>query len=337
MASAVNTGSLNMPKMLRHLSHRSSQVRNLTFIRDPIYRKVTKTTKGTSNNALAGPAVNFGYETDSYAAQAASANTAYHINSPELILPGLKMLQSPITSRSGNLERTGHRITGACTFYAPSMSYIKSLPNFTDAVAFSELESYDKLIDIERIIHHPVNISVTSNAPIINFDSGTAGYEIDRIQFKIKTATNVNFQDISLVINDAGTAKLIRWQGDNDIPLVAGTTYTFDAHFREIKSADSYDQWIDGVAYNMDSDIYLNGTTTGTTYSLDTLYGDTNNELVSLKFTLDASVAVEVTDIYLYKEAEWRVDSIQDYRDEYMKIGAVRVRGDRTSRRRAYG
>ncbi len=29
--------------------------------------------------------------------------------------------------------------------------------------------------------------------------------------------------------------------------------------------------------------------------------------------------------------------AIKDYRDEYMEIGAVRVRGDRGSRRRAYG
>jgi len=31
------------------------------------------------------------------------------------------------------------------------------------------------------------------------------------------------------------------------------------------------------------------------------------------------------------------VDGIKDYRDELMEVKAVRVRGDRTSRRRAYG
>ena len=44
-----------------------------------------------------------------------------------------------------------------------------------------------------------------------------------------------------------------------------------------------------------------------------------------------------IKDIYFYKEAQWRIESIKDYRDEYMQIGAVRVRGERTSRRRAYG
>ena len=52
---------------------------------------------------------------------------------------------------------------------------------------------------------------------------------------------------------------------------------------------------------------------------------------------LTASAAVEIKDVYLYKSAEWRVETIKDFRDEYMEVGAVRVRGDRTSRRRAYG
>ena len=70
---------------------------------------------------------------------------------------------------------------------------------------------------------------------------------------------------------------------------------------------------------------------------LDKLYGDSSNELSSLIISLQSSASVELKDIYLYKEAEWRIESIKDYRDEYMKISAVRVRGDRASRRRAYG
>jgi len=50
-----------------------------------------------------------------------------------------------------------------------------------------------------------------------------------------------------------------------------------------------------------------------------------------------SSGIVELKDIYLYKEAEWIIDSIKDYRDEYMEIGANRIRGDRGSRRRTYG
>ena len=105
MASTVNLGSVNFPKLMRHLGHRTNQVRDLVFNRDPIYRKSTKATGATSNTlgagtALSGPAVNFGYEGSSSAAQSAGTNTAYHINSPELILPGLNAIQSPIMSLS---------------------------------------------------------------------------------------------------------------------------------------------------------------------------------------------------------------------------------------------
>ena len=46
--------------MMRHIKHRTSQVRDLTFIRDAIYRKETKTTGTTtgtegSGSTLAGP------------------------------------------------------------------------------------------------------------------------------------------------------------------------------------------------------------------------------------------------------------------------------------------
>jgi hypothetical protein len=341
MASAVNTGSINMPKMLRHLSHRTNQVRDLVFIREPIYRKDIKTTgqtsatKGTST-ALAGPAVNFGYETNSFATQSASADTAYHINSPRMSFPGLKALQSPITSRSGQHERSGHRITGECKFYLPSLSTIKNMENFGEATLFNEFETNDRFIDVERIIHNPDDISATAQSHTITFADKTAGFEVDRIQFKITPATSATFSSVTLRVNDAGTAKMIRYEGDV-ATLAAGRTYIFDYPFRKVVNNVPYSQWIDGVEYSVDSDVYLDGTTTVTTIETDKLYGDSNNELTSLNFYFGASEEVVISDIYLYKEAEWRVDSVKDYRDEYMEVRAVRVRGDRTSRRRAYG
>ena len=67
------------------------------------------------------------------------------------------------------------------------------------------------------------------------------------------------------------------------------------------------------------------------------MYGDSNNELSSLIIALSGSGVVELRDIYLYKEAEWRIEGIKEYRDEYMQISAARIRGDRSSRRRTYG
>ena len=250
------------------------------------------------------------------------------------------MLQSPIVSRRGRLENTGHRISGSCMFYAPSSDYIQNLDNFGETVEFGELESHDKLYDIEKIIQKVDSFtgsSATSHT-LKTFADGTAGYQIDRLQFKIKSSGTLT--NITLNGNDGGNRQL-RWTGT--LALSSTDYITIDVPLRDIKI---YDQ--NGHTGESDkTSIYKNGvraaftaeTSLGadTILDLDKLYGDSSNELSSLIISLQSSASVELKDIYLYKEAEWRIESIKDYRDEYMQIAAVRVRGDRTSRRRAYG
>ena len=327
MANTVKLGSVNFPKLMRHVGHRTNQVRDLVFARDAIFRKVTKThdSQGTPQ-ALSGPAVNFGYEGSSSAAQSAGTNTAYHINSPELILPGLKAVQTPIISRSGELERTGHRITGSCTFYMPSLSYIKSLPEFSETTQFDELETYDKLLDMERIIQNPSDVSATQQATTFTFADATAGYEIDRVQFKIKTSGTLDYVEING--NISGSTTYLRWDGN--LALSSSEFTTVDLPVRNIAASDTTSVYKDGTRSNFTA-------TLSNSFDIDKLYGDSSNELSSLTVQLTSSSTVELKEIYLYKSAEWRVDTIKDFRDEYMEIGAVRVRGDRTSRRRAYG
>ena len=314
-----------MPKLLRQMRHRTSQVRDLVFIRDPIYRKSTKTTK--SGGTLAGPAVNFGYEQDSFAAQSEGTNAAYHADSPELILPGLKCLQSPIVSRQGELERTGHRITGQCTFYAPSLDYILALDNFSETAQFNELETYDKLIDIERVLYTASSYSATNTSHTIKtFDDKSAGYQLDRLQFKIKSGTTLT--KIALSGNEGGSTKSLTWSGS--LALSSSEYITIDVPLRDIDASDTTSVYKDGVRTE------LTAGTDNTILDIDKLYGASTYDLLSLVLTTSSGL-VELKDIYFYKEAEWRIDAIKDYRDEYMEIGAVRVRGDRGSRRRAYG
>ena len=323
--SNLKLGRVNMPKLLRQMRHRTSQVRDLVFIRDPIYRKSTKTTK--SGGTLAGPAVNFGYEQDSYAAQSEGTNTAYHADSPELILPGLKCLQSPIVSRQGELERTGHRITGQCTFYAPSLDYILALDNFSETAQFNELETYDKLIDIERVLYTASSYSATNTSHTIKtFDDKSAGYQLDRLQFKIKSGTTLT--KIALSGNEGGTTKRLTWSGS--LALSSSEYITIDVPLRDIDAGETTSVYKDGVRTE------LTAGTDNTILDIDKLYGASTYDLLSLVLTTSSGL-VELKDIYFYKEAEWRIDAIKDYRDEYMEIGAVRVRGDRGSRRRAYG
>ena len=313
---------------MRHVGHRTNQVRDLVFMRDAIFRKVTKTHDSQgSPQALSGPAVNFGYEDNSSAAQSAGTNTAYHVNSPELILPGLKAVQTPIVSRSGELERTGHRITGSCTFYMPSLSYIKSLDNFSETTQFDELETYDKLLDVERIIQNPSNVSATQQTTVFTFADETAGYEADRIQFKIKTSGTLDY--MTLVGNENSSTTSLKWDGT--LALSSSAFTIIDIPIRDIAVGDTTTIYKDGTGTT------FTAATNNTILDVDKLYGSSTHELTRFVIELTASAAVEIKDIYLYKSAEWRVETIKDFRDEYMEVGAVRVRGDRTSRRRAYG
>ena len=326
--SNVKLGSVNFPKLMRHVGHRTNQVRDLVFMRDAIFRKVTKTHDSQgSPQALSGPAVNFGYEDSSSAAQSAGTNTAYHVNSPELILPGLKAVQTPIISRSGELERTGHRITGSCTFYMPSLSYIKSLDNFSETTQFDELETYDKLLDVERIIQNPSNVSATQQTTVFTFADETAGYEVDRIQFKIKTSGTLDY--MTLVGNENSSTTSLKWDGT--LALSSSAFTIIDIPIRDIAVGDTTTIYKDGTGTT------FTAATNNTILDVDKLYGSSTHELTRFVIELTASAAVEIKDVYLYKSAEWRVESIKDFRDEYMEVGAVRVRGDRTSRRRAYG
>jgi len=342
MASAVNVGSINLPKMMRQLSHRTSQVRDLTFVRDAVYDKTyAKFRKDDASAAeLSGPPVNFGYEststtTASYAkTQDRGSVTHSYTSTPELVLPGLTMLQSPIVSRSGKLERTGHRVSGACTFYAPSLSYIKALPNFTDTVAFSELESYDKLIDIERVIQNPVDITSTGQQTIDLSPDSTypypAGYEIDRVQFKIKSDTD-GLKSVTLTGIDS-TSKTLVWTNNSYVsdPFAPTDWITADLPLRDLEANETQPLYIGGVNKSF--------TATTTDLDIDKLQGGLYTSYLSnLIITMSSNGSIELRDIYLYKEAEWRIESIKDYRDEYMELAAVRVRGDRASRRRAYG
>ena len=342
MANTVKLGSVNFPKLMRQVGYRTNQVRDLVFARDAIFQKTVGNKKdddgspgdGTGRStAMARPDVSFGYEGRlSTALPGTAANTAYHVNSPELILPGLKAVQTPIISRSGNLERTGHRITGACTFYMPSMGYIKALDNFSETDQFDEIETFDKLIDMERIIHKFDDATGSGTRKNFTFPSEMAGYEIDRFQFKIKSALALEY--IETVGLKGSAVADMRWteSGSETLTLSSSEWTTIDIPIRDIAVNDTTLVYKDGVGYT-----FTASTDTGI-MNIDTFIGDSGSDRIDgIEVNFVGGGAFEVKDIYAYKQAEWRVESIKDYRDEYMEVAAVRVRGDRTSRRRAYG
>ena len=366
-ATTVKLGSVNFPKLMRHLRNRTNQVRDLVFARDPIFRKEVMTTKadsasgrGSGTTSLSGPAVSFGYEESSSAAQSAGTDVAYHVNSPEMIIPGFTAIQSPIISRSGKLERTGHRISGECTFYMPPLEIIRTNDEFNKLQTsgsnnykrnlmvggqFNEIETYDKFIDMERIWQ--TNNLIGKTLPdhtgtgdysddigsTTNTNQGMSG--VDRLQLKVKITT-----DNLTAIKVEGT---IAGQGDHDIIWNATDTFqpsrldggftTIDLPLRDISVGDTAE-----VILNGEQKTFTVAAGSQALLDIDKAYGGTDANLVNmLKVTTSGDNAVEIKDICFYKQAEWRVESIKEFRDEYMEIKAVRVRGDRTSRRRAYG
>ena len=366
-ATTVKLGSVNFPKLMRHLRNRTNQVRDLVFARDPIFRKEVMTTKadsasgrGSGTTSLSGPAVSFGYEESSSAAQSAGTDVAYHVNSPEMIIPGFTAIQSPIISRSGKLERTGHRISGECTFYMPPLEIIRTNDEFNKLQTsgsnnykrnlmvggqFNEIETYDKFIDMERIWQ--TNNLIGKTLPdhtgtgdysddigsTTNTNQGMSG--VDRLQLKVKITT-----DNLTAIKVEGT---IAGSGDHDIIWNATDTFqpsrldggftTIDLPLRDISVGDTAE-----VILNGEQKTFTVAAGSQALLDIDKAYGGTDANLVNmLKVTTSGDNAVEIKDICFYKQAEWRVESIKEFRDEYMEIKAVRVRGDRTSRRRAYG
>ena len=366
-ATTVKLGSVNFPKLMRHLRNRTNQVRDLVFARDPIFRKEVMTTKadsasgrGSGTTSLSGPAVSFGYEESSSAAQSAGTNAAYHVNSPEMIIPGFTAIQSPIISRSGKLERTGHRISGECTFYMPPLEIIRTNDEFNKLQTsgsnnykrnlmvggqFNEIETYDKFIDMERIWQ--TNNLIGKTLPdhtgtgdyqddigsVTNTNQGMSG--VDRLQLKVKITTdNLTAIKVEGTIGGAGGHDIIWNATDTFQPsrLDGGFT-TIDLPLRNISVGDTAE-----VILNGEQKTFTVAAGSAGLLDIDKAYGGADTNLVNMrKVTTSGSNAVEIKDICFYKQAEWRVESIKEFRDEYMEIKAVRVRGDRTSRRRAYG
>tara|TARA_R100001509_G_C4866035_1_gene215080 strand:- start:24 stop:1211 length:1188 start_codon:yes stop_codon:yes gene_type:complete len=389
----LNNGSINMPKLLRHLSHRTNQVRHLVFERDAIHRKSTKATGATTDTlgtgtALSGPAVNFGYEQEGFADQTESGDNAYHVNSPIITLGGVMGLQSPIVSRSTRHERTGQRVTGECKFYLPTMAQIKNasstysykinglstemldstfdtpIENAWKYVQYpAEFETFDKLIDIEQIVDTPSpylnynedndNYTTTSTLHTINFgDDGNSafklGYEIDRLQFALREATNtltvsgktirvsgginINYIEIFGEMDDSPAT--LRWTPDSSLSLGSSSInyQIFDLPISNVSAGDKTS------VNKRNTNTTLTASITGGFDSKKMIHDSSpDSKIDGVRISTASASIIYLKNIFTYRAGIWRIDSIKDYRDNYQEIKAVKVRGERVSRRRAYG
>ena len=71
--------------------------------------------------------------------------------------------------------------------------------------------------------------------------------------------------------------------------------------------------------------------TIGSSFDIKDIDGETNT-LTNVIITSNAT-GMTTKDLRLYKAGEWRIEDIKEYRDEYMELGCIKIRGDRGSTR----
>jgi hypothetical protein len=178
-----------MSKLLRTLQYRTNNVRDFIFHRDAIYEKDVGTVKDANadgsgrTDALAGPAVSFGYETSDNTTRAAGVDRAYHVRVDETNVSGLKALIAPTVTSSSTLSKAGYSFSGSCSIYLPPLdamkgahedeagefySFIKdSLQIGAGNLYFDRFEPQDELIDVERIVYDPTDLLAQTSGDLV--------------------------------------------------------------------------------------------------------------------------------------------------------------------------
>ena len=372
----VKRGSINMAKAIRRIGHRSGQARKMTFYRDALESKD-----------------DYGVEVDIIA----SGNEG-------LTIPNIDAFIAPIVTSTDNLTRAGHTVMGSATLYIPSLSTIKNnVIGISDSGAhnarlssFNELESKDILYDMEKIIYSADSGTDASLKETYTITANTAGFEIDRLQFKLTDDGGTN-RVTTIVITDSLKNDLT-WTFDSSTNFDDNKYHTIDLPLSNVDASDkAYCIYVpasgaSGIRtttatfgftdatcdYNNDPTIVhdantlivaglpvsgtgipagatiasitdsthfeLSAATTGGAVTNGTLtfrgdFGIKNvdGETITLDTTVVTSNATGMTtkDFRLYKAGEWNIKNIKEYRDEYMKLGCDKIRGERGSRRRA--
>ena len=170
------------------------------------------------------------------------------------------------------------------------------------------LNTENKLLDVERIIQNPSNVSATQQTTVFTFADETAGYEADRIQFKIKTSGTLDY--MTLVGNEDSSTTSLKWDGT--LALSSSAFTIIDIPIRDIAVGDTTTIYKDGTGTT------FTAATNNTILDVDKLYGSSTHELTRFVIELTASAAVEIKDIYLYKSAEWRVETIRDFTSDFV-------------------
>ncbi|MDP6584008.1 MAG: hypothetical protein QF535_05085 [Anaerolineales bacterium] len=303
----VKTGSINMAKAIRRIGHRSGQARKMTFYRDAIETKD-----------------NYGVEIDTIAT-----------GNEGLTIPNIDAFIAPIVTKSDSLTRAGHTVVGSATLYIPALSTIKkNILGISDAGAhnarlssFNELESKDILYDMEKIIY---SADTPTSGNTYTLPSNTSGFEMDRLQFKVIATGSPNRITTVVITDSAG--KTLTWTFDSSTNFDNAKYHIVDLPLTNVSASDK--AYYIYVPSSGATGIRTVTATIGSSFDIKDVDGETTT-LSSVVITSNVA-GMTTKDLRLYKAGEWRIEAIKEYRDEYMELGCVKIRGERGSRRRAY-
>jgi hypothetical protein len=252
-----------------------------------------------------------------------------------LTIPNIDAFIAPIVTKSDSLTRAGHTVVGSATIYIPALSTIKkNILGISDAGAhnarlssFNELESKDILYDMEKIIYS-ADTPTTGNT--YTLPSNTSGFEMDRLQFKVTDDDGTN-QITSVVITDSD-GKSLTWSFEGSTNFDNAKYHIVDLPLTNVSASDK--AYYIYVPSSGATGIRTVTATIGSSFDIKDVDGETTT-LSSVVITSNVA-GMTTKDLRLYKAGEWRIEAIKEYRDEYMELGCVKIRGERGSRRRAY-
>jgi len=304
----VKTGSINMAKAIRRIGHRSGQARKMTFVRDAITGK------------------------DNYGGEITDIATG----NEGLTIPNIDAFIAPIITKTDTFNKGGHLVTGSAILYVPSLETIKNNVLGIDSTgahnsrlsSFNELESKDKLYDMEKIIY---SADSPSSGNTYTLPSNTSGFEMDRLQFKVTGTGSPNRITTVVIKDNTGIATTLTWTFDSNINFDNNKYHIIDLPISNVDAGDK--AYCVYVPSSGASGIRTATASIANSFNIADMDGE-DSYLSTVVITSNAS-GMTTKDFRLYKAGEWNIKNIKEYRDEYMELGCDKIRGERGSRRRA--
>jgi hypothetical protein len=265
-----------------------------------------------------------------------------------LTIPNIDAFIDPIVTKTDTFNKAGHLVTGSATLYIPSLETIKNNVLGIDSAgahtarlsSFNELESKDKLFDMEKIIYSADSGTDASLTETYTITTNVAGFEVDRLQFKVIDDSDYGNRIKTVVIKDnTGTATTLTWTFEGGDDEVSASNRNFgDNKYHiidlPISNVDAGDKaYCVYVPSSGASGIRTATATIANSFDVANMDGE-NSYLTTIVIT-SKETGMTTKDFRLYKAGEWNIKNIKEYRDEYMELGCDKIRGERGSRRRA--